>query len=63
MIYRDDAGARLGRDKPEMVERPLGWLERFFVVHSSLYPPEAVHAALREAAFHERRASLLEGCQ
>ena len=56
MIYRDDAGARLaaGRDKPEMVERPLGWPERFFVVHSSLYLPEAVHEALREAAFHER---------
>jgi hypothetical protein len=24
------------------------------VVHSSLYLPEAVHEALREAAFHER---------
>ena len=29
----------------------------------SLYLPEAVHEALREAAFHEQRASLLEGCQ
>ena len=46
-----------------MVERPLGWPERFFVVYSSLYLPEAVHEALREAAFHEQRASLLEGCQ
>ena len=34
--------------------KPASRQPRPDVVHSSLYLPEAVHEALREAAFHER---------
>ena len=34
--------------------RSAGRRPRPDIVHSSLYLPEAVHEALREAAFHER---------
>jgi hypothetical protein len=40
---------RTGRSK-----EPAGRRPRPDIVHSSLYLPEAVHEALREAAFHER---------
>jgi hypothetical protein len=41
--------ARVGTPK-----QPPGRQPRPDVVHSSLYLPEPVHEALREAAFHER---------
>jgi hypothetical protein len=46
--------------------RPVGRQGRPGVVHSSLYLPEAVYEALREAAFRERRKIhdiVLEGIQ
>src|ERR1700726_2594814 len=47
--YAGSSGSHAGYPQQQIRRRnPPG------VVHSSLYLPEAVHEALREAAFHER---------
>ncbi len=43
------------RPKTSGPARPAGRQPRPGIVHSSLYLPEAVHEALREVAFKERR--------
>lgn len=46
--------------------KPIGRQPRPGIVHSSMYLPEAVHEALREAAFEERRKIheiILEGIE
>ena len=46
--------ARTSQIPSGLATQPGGRRLRPDVVHSSLYLPEAVHEALREAAFHER---------
>jgi hypothetical protein len=45
---------RTAQISSSLPRQPTGRRPRPDVVHSSLYLPEAVHEALREAAFHER---------